>query len=272
MTLAELLVTFPLVSSGIPSFQAVAIYLTIGLLSWYIISCLTAWYRLKDFPGPLTTGFSNLWAARAIYSGKPDKIFVEAQEKYGPVTRIGPNALMYCDAATYVSTNAVRSSYVRGKEFYDILRFDPYDHTVISESNSARHHDRRTMLYAGYQGKGEIDLEKDVDLVVAEAVNLIRTKYMKTSTSGPKPLLDFARMGRHIAVDSITLTGLGKAWGDVRDEKDHFDWLALIEGTIREFNSMSYFPALSRIVFSPPLLALAGPKPTDKTGIGAFLG
>ncbi|KAK3334380.1 cytochrome P450 [Neurospora tetraspora] len=272
MALTELLGALPLVSSGMPKFQVAAIYLAIGFVSWYIISSTTAWYRLKAFPGPPTTGFSNFWAARAVWTGKTRKIFPETQEKYGPITRIGPNALMVCDAATVVNINGVRGGYARPKDFYDCIRMDPWDQTVLSETDSAMHNERKTKVYAGYQGKGEMDLEKDVNMVVSEAVELVRTKYMHSATSGPKPPLDYTRIARHIAVDAVTQTGFGKAWGDVREEKDHFGWLGFADMAVGYVHTLAYIPAISKIVLSKPLMALLGPKPTDKTGMGAYLG
>lgn len=276
MALTELLGALPLVSSGISKFQVAAIYLTIGFVSWYIISSFTAWYRLKAFPGPPTTGFSNLWAARAIWTGKAHKIFPATQEKYGPITRIGPNALMVCDAATVVHINGVRGGYARPKDFYDCIRMDPWDHTVLSESDSAMHNERKTKVYPGYHGKGEMDMDKDVDMVVAEAVELVRKRYMNSAgaTSGheSKPPLDYTRIARHIAVDSVTQTGFGKAWGDVREEKDHFGWLGFVDMIVGYLHSLAYVPGISKIVVSKPLMVLLGPKPTDKTGMGAFLG
>ncbi|KAK3947565.1 cytochrome P450 [Pseudoneurospora amorphoporcata] len=272
MALTELLVALPLVSRGLTAPQVTAIYLVIGFLSWYIFTSITAWYRLKDFPGPPTTGFSNLWAARAIWTGKAHKFFVEAQEEYGPITRIGPNTLMVCDAATVVDMNAVRSSYTRSKDWYHAARLDPYDHNVLSETDSAIHNERKQKLYAGYNGKGEMDMEKDVDMILSEAIDLIRTKYMHSATSGPKPNLDFTRISRHIAVDAVTQAGFGKAWGDVREEKDHYDWLKTVDSMAQLLHSLAFLPELNRILFSKPSLALIGPKPTDKNGIGVFLG
>ncbi|KAH7629312.1 cytochrome P450 [Sordaria sp. MPI-SDFR-AT-0083] len=272
MALTELLGAVPLVSSGMPKFQVAAIYLVLGFISWYTISSITAWYRLKDFPGPPTTGFSNLWAARAVWTGKSWKIFPEAQEKHGPITRIGPNALMVRDPATVVNINGVRGGYHRPKDFYDCIRMDPWDHTVLSETDSAVHNDRKTKIYGGYNGRGEMDMEKDVNMVVSDAVELIRTKYMHSATSGPKPPLDYCRTARLIAVDSVTQTGFGKAWGDVREEKDHYGWLAFVDQMFRYLHTFAYIPALSKIVASKPVMILFGPKPTDNTGMGQFLG
>ncbi|KAL0474086.1 cytochrome P450 [Neurospora intermedia] len=276
MALTELLGALPLVSSGMSKLQVAAIYLAIGFVSWYIISSFTDWYRLKAFPGPPTTGFSNLWAARAIWTGKAHKIFPATQEKYGPIARIGPNALMVCDATTVVHINGVRGGYARSQDFYDCIRMDPWDHTVLSESDSAMHNERKTKVYAGYHGKGEMDMEKDVDMVISEAIELVREKYMNsasaTSGHGSKPPLDYTRIARHIAVDSVTQTGFGKAWGDVREEKDHFGWLGFADMIVGYLHSLAYVPAISKIVVSKPLMVLLGPKPTDKTGMGAFLG
>lgn len=272
MALTELLGALPLVSSGMPITQLCAIYLAIGFLSWYTFTSLTAWWRLRQFPGPLTTGFSNIWAAKAVWTGKAWKTFPDAQKKYGPITRIGPNALMVQDPATVVKINGVRGGYSRPKDFYDSIRMDPWDHTVLSESDSAVHNDRKTKIYGGYNGKGDMDMEKDVNMVVTDAVELVRTKYMHSATSGPKPPLDFCHTARLIAVDSVTQAGFGKAWGNVREEKDHYGWLAFVDQMFRYLHSFAYIPALSKIVASTPVMLLFGPKPTDKSGLGQFLG
>ncbi|KAK3400823.1 cytochrome P450 [Sordaria brevicollis] len=272
MALSELFVALPLVSSGVPISQIIAIYLAFGFVSWYFITSLTAWYRLKDFPGPPTTGFSNIWSAKAVWTGQTHKIFPQAQEKYGPLTRIGPNSLLVADAAAAANMNTVRGSYTRSADWYLAARLDPWDTTIVSETDSAVHSERKTKLYGGFNGKGEMDMEKDINVVISNALELVRTKYMHTATSGPKPYLDFTHLSRYMAVDSITLVGFGQAWNNVGEEKDHYSWLHTLDRSIRLLLTLSYLPHVSRILFWKPIMSLIAPKPTDKGGMGLILG
>ena len=53
---------------------------------------------LRNLPGPMLAGFSNLWRLHCAWSGKLHLKHAEIHRKYGPVVRIGPNAVSVGDS------------------------------------------------------------------------------------------------------------------------------------------------------------------------------
>ncbi|KAI0143085.1 cytochrome P450 [Xylariaceae sp. FL1272] len=66
--------------------------------------------------------------------------------------------------------------------------------------------------------------------------------------------------------------GLGAPWGALADQRDHFDYLKMSETVLPVVQSVGYWPRLRSLFCSDWFLRLIGPKTTDKTGHGLFLG
>jgi len=241
-------------------------FLGSSLVGWQLVKTFRAWWRLRHFPGPRFASFSYLWGYRKMTTGQMHRKLAEEQDKYGKVVRIGPNELMVYDSETLWHINSVRSEYPRGA-WYSSIQFDPYGHSVLSEPNTALHDKRKAKLMSGYSGKGRTDLEHDVDTMIAELVNVIRTKYADKDKQ-----LDFALLIRFFQVDLVGLVGSGRPWGDLKDEKDHFDFIGISDTFVPFLHSFMMIPALRDFFASQFFLKLAGPKPTDANGMGRFLG
>ncbi|KAI3318433.1 cytochrome P450 [Xylariaceae sp. AK1471] len=254
-----------LLSSNI-SFTA-SIILSISIV-WYAFSAVRAWHRLRQFPGPSFASFSYLWGYFTMSTGRMHLRLAEEQEKYGPIMRIGPNELLVFDPQILWHINNVRSSYGRG-DWYASIQFDPYGHSVLSEPDTAKHDKRKAKLAAGYAGKGAVNLEAKVDSQLEVLVNLLKTKYL---AKGKPHVVDFSRLVRFFQVDVVTLAGSGEPWGDLATETDQFDFISIADTYVPFLHSFMMIPLLRDFFASKFFLQLAGPKHTDKNGMGKFLG
>lgn len=241
--------------------------LSFASVAYYLISAILAWRRLRHFPGPFWASFSYLWGVKAMSSGRMHQILPEVQKKYGRIARIGPNELLIFDPETFLHINGVRSTYGRGG-WYSSVRFDPYGHSLLSEPDTVKHDKRKAQLAGGYAGKGRMNLEKDVDSQLAVLVDLLRSNY---ATKNGKRLMDFGRIARYFTIDVTTLTGMGEPWGDLPTETDMFHFLGDSDDFVPFMHCIS-MSSLRGFFSSTFFLKLAGPKPTDKQGMGQFLG
>ena len=57
--------------------------LTGAAVAVYVARTATAYYRLRQFRGPFSTGFSQIWHVGALLSWKPQDKYREACDKYG---------------------------------------------------------------------------------------------------------------------------------------------------------------------------------------------
>ncbi|KAI1504579.1 cytochrome P450 [Biscogniauxia marginata] len=246
----------------------VILALFIGPILWYVLSAVVAWHRLRQFPGPTSASFSYLWGYFAMKTGEMHLRLAEEQEKYGKIMRIGPNELLVYDPDTLWQINSVRSNYGRGR-WYASIQFDPYGHSVLSEPDTTRHDKRKAQILGAYSGKGAVNLEEKVNSQIAIMVDVLRKNYLK---KGVSQILDFGKLIRYFQVDVVTLSGSGEPWGDLATETDQFDFISIADSFVPFLHSFMMIPLLRDLFASKFFLTLAGPKPTDKNGMGRFLG
>ncbi|RYP01151.1 hypothetical protein DL765_010874 [Monosporascus sp. GIB2] len=202
---------------------------TLDSRSLIISSCIIAvlgltfstaaqWYRLSHIPGPLVPSLTSLWAYWSLKGMGFHRILPDIQRKYGKIVRIQPNGVMLSDPETLWRINSARSSYTRGG-WYSSIRFNPYGDSVFSEMDTAKHDKRKAKLAFGFSGKGLMDLEGNLDTQLAVLVNVLKSR---TSQGQGQAIVDIGRMLQYFQVDLITFAGMGKAWGNLPLDKDHF--------------------------------------------------
>jgi hypothetical protein len=226
----------------------------------FTIYTATSWYRLSHVPGPFLASVTGIWAYRSVKSLQFHKIALAVQRRYGKVARITPNAVMISDAETLWRINSARSAYTRG-DWYACARLNAYGDNVISELDTVKHDQRKAKLISGFSGKGLMDLESNLDTQLAILVDTLRAK--ANSSDPTQTIVDIGRTLQYFQVDLITLAGLGKAWGDLPNYKDHFQYLATGDFLIPFINGITMIPFLRHIVFSSLYLRWFGPSTTD---------
>jgi len=249
------------------------------LSTWYIASAVAAHHRLRTFPGPRLASFSYLWMARAALSGRMWRIYYDVSRTYpGGVVRVGPRELVTDDPALIRRLSATTSKdkqYSRSS-WYEPNRLDPYEHSMFSLRDNAAHDRLKAKTAAAYSGRENPKLEEEVDYVIAEMVAKIREKYAISTGEGRGGgvgfvPLDFAQMAQYFTLDSITKIAFGEEFGFLAREEDVHSYLQSIEDIAPIMHVSAEIPALASIVASPFVLKLAGPKLTDKKGLGRLM-
>lgn len=234
-----------------------------SILIYHVTTTLLAWRRLSHFPGPPLASISNLWSFFAVYGGRCNTTFSGAQKKYGKAMRIGPDSIMVYDPETLWQVNSVRSTYERGG-WYESVKFNPGGENVFSELSTELHDERKTKLITGFNGKGSMKLEADIDSQIAGLVQYIRSKVL----NGQGIKIDFSKIMRWFQLDLITLIGMGEAWEDLANETDHFNFLGGLDSAVPLIHAATLVPFLRNILFSKLYLYLYAPRVTDKEGMG----
>lgn len=119
-------------------------------------------------------------------------------------------------------------------------RFNPYGESVFSEMDTTKHDKRKSKLIFGFSGKGLMDIESNVDAQIAILVDVLK---QKIAGGGGNAVIDFGRMLQNFQVDLITLSGMGKAWGNLATDKDHFDYLKSGDETFAFIQSAAMVPS-----------------------------
>ncbi|PKS13167.1 hypothetical protein jhhlp_000511 [Lomentospora prolificans] len=234
----------------------------------YSVHKARKYYRLRDFGGPFSTGVSEIWHIRALFSWKPHDKYKEACDKYGSIARIGPNDLVTSSPELLFHMNSIRSPYTRADYYYLATRFQAGQNHVFSELDEDKHRRRRQQLAAGYSGKDNTGLEAAIDTHITELVDLIRSKYLSTE-SGSKPM-DFARKIQYLTLDVISHIGFGEPFGDLRTDSDVDTFVESGEiGLI--VNAVSIALNLTKFMHNPIVFKLIGPSEKDKVGLGKLV-
>jgi hypothetical protein len=241
-------------------------------ISYYIISSLLAWWRLRAFNGPFLASFSYLWILRILCSGRHGELLTPIVEK-NTTTRIGPNELLTSDPAVIRRMNAVRSKYTRSN-WYSLNQLIPGEDSMFSLLDTAEHDRIKAQTAAGYNGKDVPGLEADVDSVIAKMVDKIRTKYAADPTDpkgAPKPHLDLARMAQYFTLDSIMKIAFAENFGFVETESDPYGHLDMLEEMIPPMVCVSSVPYLAHVVSNPLITKLLTPNEKNAKGVFKIL-
>jgi cytochrome P450 len=186
----------------------------------------------------------------------------------GPIARIGPNDLITSSPDLLAHMNAVRSPYTRSAWFNSATRVEPGKDHVFSQVNEDKHTQRRAQMASGYSGKENLALESDIDARLQELLDLIRSKYLSTTTHANP--VDLGRKIQYFTIDVISTIGFGQPFGDVRADADLNEFIkSTEEGLTMVMVSMAL--GLTRYLQWPPIARLLGPSVKDKTGFGKML-
>ncbi|OLN81430.1 Pisatin demethylase 24 [Colletotrichum chlorophyti] len=259
------LLTFPrgLDAGSLPT------YLLAAVAVYYVVSSFLAWYRLRDFPGPLVGRFSYLWIISNARSGRPAEHYTKLNRKHGPLVRIGPNDLITDDPDIIRRMNSARSTYGRSS-WYESVKLNPHEDSLFSLRDVSAHDKLKAKCAGGYAGKENLALEDGVNSQIAGAVDLIRRKYISTRDE-LKPM-DLGKVTQFLTLDTITKIAYGEEFGYLATDSDVFNYIGTTEAAIPFLQLCGEVPLLAKIVFSRFVLGTLGPKHTDQSGLGKLMG
>ncbi|KAI1494958.1 hypothetical protein F5X96DRAFT_690711 [Biscogniauxia mediterranea] len=247
------------------------------LLAIYVLySYISSWYRLREFDGPFLASISYLWMFRTSLAGEQGARYRAVSDRYGKLSRIGPNDLLCADPEILRRMSGARSLYGRS-DWYRALRVDPYVPALLNVMGTAEHDRLKARLAPGYGGKENPGIEAGVDEQIASFAALIRQKYLSSSGGGDgeaghrlRPM-DLAHKVNYFTLDAITRVAYGRAFGYLKTDSDVFEYIAMTAKLVPMVTLMAEVPYLGRVILSDAALKLTGPKPTDKEGLGRMM-
>ena len=228
-------------------------------------TCISNYWRLRQFKGPLLGATSKLWMMKATLHGDMHLAVADVCQKFGSLARIGPNDLVTCDPEIIRKMGAVRSPY-RRSEWYNATAFDHQVSHVFCELDENRHIDLRNKLTPAYSGRDNEHLEDDIDSCLAELFALIREKY--TSSGAKLRAVDFARLASFLTLDVIYMLAFGKPMGFLEKDEDINNHFADEKLMLPLMEWLSTLPFLEKTLRIPWISKRVMPTTEDKAGIG----
>ncbi|EEY23928.1 benzoate 4-monooxygenase cytochrome P450 [Verticillium alfalfae VaMs.102] len=231
------------------------------------------WRRLSHIPGPFLWSLSPFPLLRANLIGQSHQILSDLTTEYGPLVRIGPNAVLTTDYRHCQKMEAHKSPYRKGP-WYGTFRFQKgVDHS-FAMLDEARHTALRTKVGHGYSGTMLVvrralrakadnngDQEQAIDRQLERFFRIIDGQYI-TTPSDHKPL-DLSVITQFLALDIVGDMTFGKPFGFLDKGEDIYDWIKWNEGFFPIASTAATLPFLASLVQKWPF-SEALPKPTDK--------
>ncbi|KAI1806758.1 cytochrome P450 monooxygenase [Daldinia bambusicola] len=251
------------------SLLGVSVGLASLFVTWFIVSTILSWYRLRHVPGPFLASFTHAWMVKTILLNKLRDDFINLT-KYGPIARIAPNYILTSDPEILRQVGAVRNNYSKD-EWFDAVKFAPGTHSMFSIIENRPHDQRKAMARKGYNGSENSDLEFAVDSQIAYFIDVVRRKHLSAPHAEAR-YVDLVTLTRYFTLDVITRLAYGKAFGFLDADEDLYGYTASMDRTLKAQNLSQDIPFLKWVVGSRPYYKLFGAKPTDKKGIGKIMG
>ncbi|KAJ5164857.1 uncharacterized protein N7500_006687 [Penicillium coprophilum] len=233
------------------------ITLSCGLVSLYVFRVVTMYVKLMQFKGPSGTGFSNWPHSLAILGQNCHEWYAEVNKKYGPIARVAPHVLITSSPEVWMHVNN-KPGYKRSDWYYRATRIEYRRDNVFSQTDNAKHEQRRKQMAPGYSGRENTKLEGSVDERVQEFLKLIRSKYIASD--------------RHVyfTLDVISSVGLGKEFGMLQNDHDIDDYLQSSEEGLAIGNTVLAM-GLTWITQMPFIGKFIAPSPKDNNGFGKMM-
>ncbi|KAI1773371.1 cytochrome P450 [Hypoxylon cercidicola] len=238
------------------------------LVTWYIVSAIATWYRLRHIPGPSLASFSYIWLSKSIIFNTLAKDFRNLNN-YGGLARVGPNSIVTNDPDVLRRLASARTKYTKD-EWYSAIAVSPHQVTMVTLLDNAPHDKTKAKTSSGYNGRENPDIEVAVDSQIINLINTIRRKHLTTKTKFCN--VDLVNIIRRFTLDILTRLGYGQAFGFQDADEELYDYATHLERALKTMSLSQEVPFLRRIVFSKFLFDIFGPKATDEKGVGKIMG
>lgn len=114
-------------------------------------------------------------------------------------------------------------------------------------------------------------MEPVIDTIVDQLLHHLRSKTTCTNNSGNPSAIDLAHSINYFTMDVITRLAFGQEIGFLASDSDVHGLIAAIKYAMKTYTVPLAIPWLRDIFTSRLFLALFGPKPTDKSGVGLLI-
>lgn len=235
-------------------------------ISWWSVSALKAWYRLRHVPGPFLASFTSLWIVQQILKGRITPALLGLQ-KHGRLVRVGPNYLLTDDPETLRQISAARSLYNRDV-WWVSLSMTPGSDNLATILEAGPHDKVKAKMAAGYAGRDNMDMEKKVEAKIAHLKDVLRERYL--SEGDRLKSMDLARVAYYFTLDVITDLSYGEAFGFLDAEGDLYGYTRSLDRLLLTTGLISEVPFLRR--FANTFIGAAlKPKFSDRSGMGRLM-
>ncbi|EWZ00175.1 hypothetical protein FOYG_00064 [Fusarium oxysporum NRRL 32931] len=154
------------------------------LLNYMLFRAARIVYRiyfhpLKNFPGPREAKTSNNWLYRITKEGSPNEVVEDLHRHLNcKAIRIAPNELHISDVSLYKVIYSQSSAFPKFGDFYAAFNIP---HTLLTETDTKAHKERRRMLNSLFSRVGVLKLQP----IIHDKLSLLGDKIGRLYVNGP---------------------------------------------------------------------------------------
>lgn len=174
--------------------------------------------------------------------------------------------------------NATRSPYTRSPG-YSAFKLGAATDNLLSMLDEEKHMTRRNKLTPGvsyslmllkmeelnvsqYSGKGNPNLEQQIDSRIQDLVNLIDRKY-KSQGANLVPF-DFAQAAQYFTLDTLGDIAFGRPFGFLQADSDLHSYISTTKKSLPAIMLFSVFPWLNQLLEKPLVRNMIARKHTER--------
>ena len=94
-------------------FVRFAPYFFLGAVALMMASYVRSLFRLRNLPGPFVARFTGLFRLSLVSKGNGPQNYRALRQKYGPIVRVGPNAVSISDVAMIPTIYGIGSKFTK---------------------------------------------------------------------------------------------------------------------------------------------------------------
>jgi cytochrome P450 len=219
-------------------------------ICWIIYSRFLHPYH--DIPGPFLASITQWWYFRSIRYCIGENTQLPLHKKYGKFVRIGPNDVQIMDAKAIDVVYGLKPLFLK-TEFYDSFTPNIGGRPDSFTQRDERVHDLTNKKIASLFAIGAVlEYEPCVDRVVDIFCDCMDAFAASTET------FDISTFCRRYTFDAIGELFYGKegGFGFLRDNKDCFGWMNMLDDMVPIVSSLGYIPWGLKIPYLLSHLAL----------------
>ena len=141
---------------------------------------------------------------------------------------------------------------------------------VLSTRDEKVHDELRKRMAAGYSGKENVTLERDIDDCITELIHLIENRYV--TTDGKVKFMDLAQKIQFFTADVMSKLSFDAKFHDLRDDNDNLDYIQEVYTNFPVMFCFSVIPKFVDFMTNTGILSLMAPTANSKMGFGRILG
>ena len=202
-------------------------------------------HGLSHVPGPVLASCSDLWRLLQAWNRRPELVHIRLHQRYGPLVRIGPNAVSVSDPQAISVIYALNGGFVKS-DFYTVqqtLAKGRRLFTLFTSTDERFHAKLRRAVSNAYAMSTLVQFEQYIDSTTTEFLRQMNRRF----ADNPGADCNFSTWLQWYAFDVIGELTFSKRLGFIDRGED-------VEGIIRSIEGMlDYAAVVSAIGVFPNL-------------------